>query len=96
MDQPAIIHANLPADIREALQKRIELIHSNWSHTDEYFAPPTIGEIATLDPGIIVAPPPGLEVGYVPIVTRQEKSSKKVRVFIMAGAVEHGGIRDDR
>ena len=38
VDQPAIIQANLPADIREALQNRVELIHSNWSHTDEYLS----------------------------------------------------------
>jgi len=27
--------------------------------------------LAELDPALIVTPPPGLEVGYVPIVTRQ-------------------------
>ncbi len=85
VDQPAIVHANLPANIREALQNRVELMHSNWSHTDEYLAPPAIGQIATLDPGAIVQPPAGLEVGYVPIVTRQEKSPSKVRVFVLAG-----------
>ncbi len=85
VDQPAIIQANLPADLREALQERVELIHSNWSHTDDYLAPPAIGQIATLDPGGIVQPPAGMEVGYVPIVTRQEKSAGKVRVFVLAG-----------
>ncbi len=85
VDQPAIIHANLPSDIREALQNRVELIHTNWSHTDEYYAPPAIGEIATLDPAGFVQPPTGLEIGYVPIVTRQEKSERKVRVFVLAG-----------
>ncbi len=85
VDQPAIIHANLPTNVRDALQARVELIHSNWSHRDEYYAPPAIGELATLDPGVIVEPPAGLEVGYVPIVTRQEKSSNKVRVFVLAG-----------
>lgn len=85
VDQPAIIQANLPEDIREALQARVELIHTNWRHTDEYLAPPQIGEIATIDPGAIVEPPAGFEIGYVPIVTRQEKSSPKVRVFVLAG-----------
>lgn len=85
VDQPAIIQANLPANIRDALQARVELIHSNWSHTDDYIAPPTVGNIATLDPGIIVQPPAGLEVGYVPIVTRQQSTPSKLRVFIMAG-----------
>lgn len=85
VDQPAIVHANLPASIRNEMQRRVELIHSNWSHTDEYLAPPSIGEIATLDPAALVTPPPGFEIGYVPIVTRQEQSSPKVRVFVLAG-----------
>jgi len=85
VDQPAIIHANLPEEMRTKLQERIELIHTHWSHTDEYLAPPSIGRIATLDPGVIVEPPPGMEIGYVPIVTRQEKTPKKVRVFVLAG-----------
>jgi hypothetical protein len=61
VDQPALIQANLPADIRDVLQERVELIHSNWSHTDEYMAPPAVGNIATLDPAVIVQPPAGLE-----------------------------------
>jgi hypothetical protein len=85
VDQPALIQANLPADIRDVLQERVELIHSNWSHTDEYMAPPAVGNIATLDPEVIVQPPAGLEIGYVPIVTRQEKTPEKVRVFVLAG-----------
>lgn len=85
VDQPAIVHANLPSEIRETMQTRIELIHAHWKHTDEYIAPPEIGNIATLDPGIIVEPPAGMEIGYVPIVTRQEKTPSKVRVFVLAG-----------
>ncbi len=85
VDQPAIIHANLPDDMRQKMQERIELIHSNWSHTDDYLAPPTVGNLATLDPSIIVTPPAGLEIGYVPIVTRQEKTPSKLRVFVLAG-----------
>ena len=85
VDQPAIIHANLPEDIRTKLQSRVELIHSNWSHTDEYLAPISVGQIATLDPAILVQPPAGLEIGYVPIVTRQEITQAKVRVFVLAG-----------
>ncbi|MCD6347781.1 MAG: T9SS type A sorting domain-containing protein [Bacteroidales bacterium] len=97
IDQPAIIQANLPDDIRTAMQNRVELIHSNWSHTDEYMSPPVVGSIATIDPEAIVQPPPGLEIGYVPIVTRQEKSQRKVRVFVLAGQsnMEGYGMIDD-
>ncbi|MFK7833428.1 MAG: sialate O-acetylesterase [Winogradskyella sp.] len=85
IDQPAVIHANLPEPMRAAMQARVELIHSNWSHTDDYLAPPTVGNLATLDPKIIIDPPAGLEIGYVPIVTRQQQTPPKVRVFILAG-----------
>jgi hypothetical protein len=97
VDQPAIIHANLPEDIRAKLQSRAELIHANWHHTDEYLAPPSIGRVATVDPAGIVQPPAGLEIGYVPIVTRQEKTPRKVRVFILAGQSNmqgYGAISD--
>jgi len=85
IDQPSIIHANLPVDMRMEMQARVELIHANWSHTDEYLEDPSVGNLATVDPEAIVQPPAGLEVGYVPIVTRQEKTKKKVRVFVLAG-----------
>ena len=48
-------------------------------------APPTVGNLATVDPGAIVTPPAGMEIGYVPIVTRQESTPEKLRVFILAG-----------
>ena len=92
VDQPAIIQANLPAPIRTALQNRVELIHANWSHTDNYMADPEVGDIATIDPEAIVQPPAGLEIGYVPIVTKQEKSQRKVRVFVLAGQSNMEGI----
>jgi hypothetical protein len=37
-------------------------------------APPSSGTLARLDPALLVAPPKGLEVGYVPIVTRRENA----------------------
>ena len=48
-------------------------------------APPTVGNLARVDPGALVVPPAGMEVGYVPIVTRQESTPEKLRVFILAG-----------
>ena len=97
VDQPSVIQANLPEAIREKMQERVELIHANWSHTDNYMSPPSIGKLATIDPEAIVQPPVGMEVGYVPIVTRQEKTKSKLRVFILAGQSNmqgHGTISD--
>lgn len=97
VDQPAVVHANLPEDMRAQLQSRVELMHTHWRHTDTYLAPPALGRVATLDPAVIVAPPAGMEVGYVPIVTRQEKTPAKVRVFVLAGQsnMEGYGAIDD-
>ena len=65
-DQPALLNADLTADEREALQKRVELLHKNWTKDREYLPPPTVGKLADLDPAVLVTPPKGLEVGYVP------------------------------
>ncbi|MFO0823857.1 MAG: hypothetical protein U0792_12205 [Gemmataceae bacterium] len=70
-DQPAVLNANLTDAEREALQKRVELLHKNWTKDREYLPPPTVGKLADLDPAVLVTPPKGLEIGYVPIVTRQ-------------------------
>lgn len=70
-DQPALQNADLTASDREALQKRVEMLHKSWTKDLEYLPPPTVGQLADLDPAVLVTPPKGVEVGYVPIVTRQ-------------------------
>ena len=70
-DQPALLNADLTADEREDLQKRVEMLHKKWTKDREYFPPPKVGTLADLDPAVLVTPPKGLEIGYVPIVTRQ-------------------------
>jgi len=71
-DQPAILNADMSDAEREALQKRVELLHRQWTKERSYLAPPDRGRLADLDPAMIVTPPQGLEIGYVPVVTRQE------------------------
>jgi hypothetical protein len=70
-DQPALLNADLTEVEREAVQKRVEMLHKAWTKDREYLSPPTVGKLADLDPAVLVTPPKGLEVGYVPIVTRQ-------------------------
>lgn len=72
-DQPAMLNADLTAEEREAVQRRVELIHRSWTRDRTYLAPPTTGTLASLDPALIVTPPRGLEVGHVPIALRQER-----------------------
>jgi hypothetical protein len=70
-DQPALLHADLTAEEREALQKRVEKLHRAWTKDRDYLPPPALGKLAEIDPALIVTPPKGFEAGYVPIVTRQ-------------------------
>lgn len=72
VDQPALVNAGLTQEERERLQKKVEKLHRAWTKNRNYLPPPTTGKLAKLDPAQIVKPPKGLEVGYVPIATRQE------------------------
>lgn len=72
-DQPAMLNADLTPAEREETQRRVELLHRAWTKDREYLAPPTTGSLASIDPALIVTPPPGLEVGYVPIALRQAR-----------------------
>ena len=70
-DQPALLNADMTKDEREEMQRRVELLHKYWNKDKEYLSPPLIGKLANIDSALIVTPPAGMEIGYVPIVTRQ-------------------------
>ena len=70
-DQPALLNADLTKAEREEMQRRVELLHRYWTKEKSYLPPPLTGTLAEIDPALIVKPPKGLEVGYVPIVTSQ-------------------------
>jgi hypothetical protein len=53
------------------LQALVEKIHAQWPIDREYMAAPGQGNLVALVPALLVTPPKGLELGYVPIVTRQ-------------------------
>jgi hypothetical protein len=72
VDQPSFQQYNWSEDKKAKLQAFVEKLHANWPTDRDYMAPPTRGKLVSLDPGLLVMPPKGLEVGYVPIVTRQE------------------------
>src|SRR5262249_23359954 len=71
IDQPALQDADLSAAEKSRLQAIVEKIHAHWTAQKEYMSPPGTGVLATLDPALLVLPPKGLEVGYVPIAVRQ-------------------------
>ncbi len=72
VDQPSFQQYDWSDDKKKKLQSFVEKIHATWPIDSDYMAPPSSGTLATLDPALLVIPPKGLEVGYVPIVTRQE------------------------
>jgi hypothetical protein len=70
-DQPALLNAAMSKKERMEMQRRVELLHRHWTKDREYLPPATVGKLAELDPALFVTPPKGMEIGYVPIVTRQ-------------------------
>ena len=72
VDQPSMQHAGLTPEEKVKLQMLVEKMHRNWTPDRQYIAPPSRGKLAALDPAIIVNPPKGLEVGYVPVAIRQD------------------------
>jgi len=76
-DQPALLNADLTAAERERMQAKVEKIHRAWPKNHDYLPPPTVGKLADVDPALIVKPPRGLEIGYVPIATHQELEPKR-------------------
>lgn len=73
VDQPSFQQYSWTAHKKERLQAFVEKLHARWSIDRDYMAPPTRGTLVSLDPALLVTPPQGLEVGYVPIVTHQER-----------------------
>ncbi len=73
VDQPSFQQYNWDAAKKAALQTFVEKVHANWPIDRDYMPPPSRGTLATLDPALIVTPPSGMEIGYVPIVTRQQR-----------------------
>jgi hypothetical protein len=69
VDQPSFQQYHWSEEKKAKLQALVERLHAHWPIDRDYIAPPTRGKLVEIDPALIVTPPPGLEVGYVPIVT---------------------------
>jgi hypothetical protein len=74
VDQPSFQQYRWSDGKKRALQEFVERIHREWPIDRDYLQPPTHGELVELDPALLVTPPEGMEAGYVPIVTRQERA----------------------
>lgn len=72
IDQPSFQQYAWSPEKRAKLQSFVEKIHKAWTLDKRYMAPPTMGKLVGLDSALLVKPPKGMEVGYVPIVIGQE------------------------
>ena len=72
VDQPSFQQYAWSDAKKAKLQALVEKIHAAWPIDRDYMAPPSRGKLVSLDPALIVTPPSGLEVGFVPIVTQQQ------------------------
>jgi len=75
IDQPALQqYKNIWSDsMKGQIQSLVEMIHRKWTPGNDYMPAPRDGRpLVSIDPGLIVTPPEGLDSGYVPIVTSQE------------------------
>ncbi len=71
VDQPSLQQYAWSDEKRARVQRLVEGLHTGWGIDAPSMAPPSKGELVSLDRALLVTPPRGLEVGYVPIVTVQ-------------------------
>jgi hypothetical protein len=71
VDQPSFQQYAWSREKKAKLQALVEKLHAAWSIEHDYMAPLARGTLVALDSGLLVTPPKGLELGYVPIVTGQ-------------------------
>lgn len=77
VDQPALQNAGLSEVEKSRLQALVEKIHREWTPEKQYMAPPSRGRLAALDSALLVTPPRGLAVGFVPVAIRQDPAKSK-------------------
>ena len=72
INQPAIAQLGLDTTTLQNIQSTVEKMHSQYGMNGPTFAPPSSGNLVSIDNGLFVTPPPNLSVGYVPIAIGQQ------------------------
>ena len=73
IDQPQFARYHLTDAEKATMQALDEKMQREWANTSLQ-ASPTGGSLVKFDSGLLVTPPAGLEIGYVPVVIRQENT----------------------
>ena len=71
VEQPAIVALGLNESQQMALQSLVEQVHRQWDANSEFMKPPSEGDLVNIQNEVIVQPPAGAEVGWVPVVISQ-------------------------
>ena len=72
VEQPSIRKLNLSEIVKAQLQSVVQAIHTaNWGIENPVLEAPTFGNLAEIDSALILTPPAGMEVGYVPVALSQ-------------------------
>ena len=75
VDQPSLQRFEMNAAEKAAIQGAIEKMQREWNNF-AMMKKPTSGTLASFDEGLLVTPPLGLEIGYVPIVVEQKAADQ--------------------
>jgi hypothetical protein len=75
VDQPSLQRFEMNAAEKAAIQSAIEKMQREWSNF-AMMKKPTSGTLVSFDEGLLVTPPKGLEIGYVPIVVEQKAADQ--------------------
>ena len=70
VDQPALQRFEMNQSEKNGIQSAIEKMQKEWANFS-MMKDPTSGSLVSFDSGLMVTPPKGLEIGYVPIVVKQ-------------------------
>lgn len=86
IDQPVFQQFSWSSSKKDSLQNLIIAMHASWTSAQNYMPPISSGNLVAFDPGLLINPPAGLELGYVPIVTKQEKGAQPAFINNFSGA----------
>jgi len=75
VDQPSLQRFEMNAAEKAGIQGAIEKMQKEWNNF-AMMKDPTVGSLVSFDEGLMVTPPKGLEIGYVPIVVKQKAADK--------------------
>jgi len=75
VDQPSLQRFEMNAAEKAAIQGAIEKMQREWNNF-AMMKEPTAGTLVSFDEGLLVTPPKGLEIGYVPIVVEQKAADQ--------------------